>query len=329
MNIDTTASFMEGLDPFSSTTDYLDLDSCFDMQHDILMNYAMPTDESGHHIRPMQPTPPSSIDDEMSFFGETIAKSPTQISADPHPNRSLHQHGPTKARSSSSNSAIKVETACADFANPYVSQSNGSHSFPSKTINPVSQRAKEELSDIPMFRLNPELSPPLSANGPNSKPCNKRCSTTLIQQLASLSKTLSDNAHPSLDVILQVERDTSTFCRRILTCATCMDEKSNHLLFSMVVEQITRLFETVSDESISERCSLLVGNFQVDDSSAKAEILKHLLQSRLTKFDGMLKGFSHVIDDDLTDYNTNAAHEMLRDVHQRLDVLRGCIERWD
>jgi len=332
MDMDTSAFFMEGLDPFSSTTDYLDLDSCFDTHHDMLMNYPMPTaDDTTLDIRlSMQPTPPSSLDDEMSVFGEAMTRSPTQTSVDAFSHRSVHQDTTAEAPSSAgSNSALKLETAFANFANPNVINSNKSHFFNSKKTNPVSHRAKEELSDNRIFAPNPELSPPLSSTSPPPSPCNKRCSTSLIQQLASLSKTLSDNTHPSLDVILQIERDTSSFCRRILTCTTCIDNKSNHLLFSMVLEQLTRLFESISNEDTSERCSLQVGTFQVDDSCAKAEILKQLLLSRLTDFADILHQFSQTIDADRTDYNTNAAHEMLSDIHHRLDTLRAIIDHWD
>ncbi len=332
MNMDTSTNFIEGLDPYSSTTDYLDMDSCFDMHHDMLMNYTLPTtDEPKHNIpSSMQPTPPSSIDDEVSVFGETMAMSPTQTSADYHSNPTLRQQCTLEApRTSSGESALNVETPYTALANLNSSQTKIPLTFPSEYINPTSRRAKEELSDDRIFRPNPDFSPPLSAHSSTSNPCNKRCSTSLIQQLTSLSKTLSDSFHPSLDVILQVERDTSCLCRRILACATCINEKSNHLLISMVVEQITRLFETISDERTSERCNLLVGNFQVDDASAKAEILKRLLLSRMSNFGGMLKEFSHLIIEDLTDCNTRAADEMLRDVQQRLDTLRSLIEHWE
>lgn len=97
----------------------------------------------------------------------------------------------------------------------------------------------------------------------------------------------------------------------------------------MVVDQIMRLFETVRDEGASERCSLLVGNFEVDDRSAKTEVLQRLLLSRLTDLGGMLEESSQTIDESSTDSNANAATEMLGSVRQRLDSLRGGIEAWD
>lgn len=330
MNIDTSANFMEGLDPFSSSSDYLDLDSCFDMDHNMLMGYPMHTanDTPMEMKSSMQPTPPSSISDEMSVFGEAMTRSPTRKPVDMISNRSIHQQRNIKKTSSSTHfPALKLET-------PYSANTGlddlQSNSFPSLNSRSVKlPTTRNDLTNNHTFGPTPELSPPLSVKSPPGSPCSNHCSSTLIQQLASLSKHLSDNVRPSLDKILHVERDTSSFCRRILTCKPCIDNKSNLLLFSMVVDQIMRLFETVRDEGASERCSLLVGNFEVDDRSAKTEVLQRLLLSRLTDLGGMLEESSQTIDESSTDSNANAATEMLGSVRQRLDSLRGGIEAWD
>lgn len=322
MNMDVSANFMDGLEPFPNTIDYLDLGSCFDTNHDMLMNYPMPLADDD--IRPsMQPTPPSSIDDEMSVFGEAMTRSPTQNTMDSSPIFNMHQQSPIKA--------LKTEAAHADFADLNSFPSNAAY-VKTQHINPISQRMKEELSNNPHFASTPSLSPSSSiSNSPPSSPCNKRCSTSLMQQLASLSSTVSDTPYPSIDTILSVDRDTSSLLHRLHTCKTCVSNRSNHLLFSMVVEQIIGLFETLPNSyqhTTSSNCSLQVGNFRVDDSSAKAEILKRLLLSRFTNLDTTINEFSQMIDDDGVDYNTKAAREMLGDVHQRLDVLRDAIERW-
>lgn len=322
MNMDMSANFMDGLEPFPNTTDYLDLGSCFDTHHDMLMNYPMPLADDD--IRPsMQPTPPSSIDDDTSVFGEAMTRSPTQNAMDSSPIYNIHQQSLIKE--------IKSEAAHADFADLTPFQNKAAY-VKTEHINPISQRMKEELSNNPHFASTPSLSPSSSIN--NSLPsssCKKRCSTSLMQQLASLSSIVSDTPYPSIDTILSVDRDTSSLLSRLHTCNTCVSNKSNHLLFSMVVEQITRLFETLPNSyqnTNSSSCSLQVGNFRVDDSSAKAEILKRLLLSRFISLNTTINEFSQMIDDDGADYNTKAAREKLGDVHQRLDVLRDAIERW-
>jgi len=331
INLDSSASLIDGTDPFSNTPDYLDLDACFDAHHNMLMDCGMPKGDTPMlDLEPsMQPTPPSSTTAEMMVFGERMPENSDSIGMDTllSQHTQCDQPGLNGSPASASNRnvpGLKIGTTFADYANQNVSGDNGI------AIHPSSHLSTGVRSNGQSFAPSPELTPPLTAQSPPSQnPCNKRCSSSLIQQLASLNQHLSDSSNPPLETVLQVEKDAHSLCRKIISCNPCIGNRSSYLLFSMVVEQVMRLLETIPDEGASESCSLLIGKFEIDHDT-KASFLKRYLLTRLSKFALMLKEFAQIVDDDDSeDYNSNAAKKMVRDVYQRLDLLRGIVDMWE
>ena len=326
MDLDNPVSVMDGTDPYLTTAEYLDLDAYFDSHHNVLMDCTMSKGEAPMLDlgQSMQPTPPSSTIAEMTTFGETSPKSSDTYGM----NTLLSQHtapdqpgtnGSPAFTSTSNIPGLKLETSSYDDLGAFRSHALGIQQ------SPTSVRQSSQI-----FGPSPELTPPPSAQSPRSQsPCNKRCSSSLIQQLASLNQHLSESTHPSVDTVLQVEKDALALCRRIISCNPCIGNRSSYLLFSMVVEQVMRLLETIPDRAPSESCSLLIGTFEIDNDT-KTSFLKRYLLGRLSKFTSMLKEFARTIDEDeAEDYNSNAAKDMLRDVFGRLDLLKGIIEMWD
>ena len=330
MNFDNPGSLIDAIDPFSTTTDYLDLDLYFDNHHKSLMDCTMsegdgPTLGLGSS---MQPTPPSSATAEMMVFGETMLKD-----SDTHGMSTLLSQHPQHDHSSSHSSTgsissggkltrLNLGTISSDCSNSSAFQSND------LTIQPPSQLPNGLRQNSQMFVPTPELTPPPIDQSPQPfSPCNQRCSSSLIQRLATLNQVLSDSKSPPLDLVLQTEKDTYSLCRKIINCNPCMGNRSSFLLFSMVVEQVMRLLETVPDEGASDSCTLSVGSFEIDDDT-KSTFLKRYLLSRLGQVRSMLKEFKQTIDTDADDYNSNVAKDMASDVYSRLDVLKGAIERW-
>ena len=329
LNFENPGSMIDSMDPFSSSTDYLDYDLYFDNHHKSLMDCTI-SEGDGAALglgQSMQPTPPSSTTAEMMVFGETMLKDSdshgmsTLLSQHPqqdHPST----HGSSGSISSSNIAQLNLGTTPPDR--------NHSDAFRNNelTIHPPSQLPSSLRSNGQIFVPTPELTPPPIDQSPQTfSPCTQRCSSSLIQQLATLNQVLSDGKNPSLDLVLRTEKETYSLCRKIINCSPCMGNRSSFLLFSMVVEQVMRLLETIPDEAASNACTVLVGSFEIDDDT-KASFLKRLLLSRLGHFRNMLREFKQTIDTDADDYNSNVAKDMAGDVYNRLDVLKGAIERW-
>lgn len=310
LNIETPVSMIDGTEPFSSTTEYLDMDSFFDnSHHGMLMNGGMSAmDESLDLGRSMQPTPPSSTTDMMDF-GEMLS--------DDHFN---DQHHRTLTNSTNGSSGLGISTYN-DFPNLDASHHSHSHFSSSTALRQPPQLITNMNSTNHVFGPSPELTPPLSTKSPSPEPCTKRCSSSLIQKLASLNEHLSDTKTSTLDVILQVERDTCSFCRKILSCSTCNEDKSSYMLFSMVVEQVMRLLETIPDQNTPKSFTLNFGSFEFDEET-KAAFMKKYLSQRFSNFANMVEDFAQ----SAKGCNSGATRETVRDVFRRLSVLRRNVE---
>ena len=305
---------MDGADPFGNSGDFLDMDPCFETPHNgMAMNGAASGFDQSLDLGPaMQPTPPSSITADTMTFD------------DPFSNDDF-QHHRSMTASSSSTSGIGLGVTYGDFTNLDPSLTTDTHLSSNLDLRQPPPLVTHLTSTNQVFAPSPELTPSMSAQSPSVNPCTKRCSSTLIQSLASLNEHLPDKGKSSLDVILQVERDTCSLCRQILSCKSCSDDKSNYLLFGMVIDQIVRLYEGLPEQCVSRSCRVNVGNFEVDQDTKVTFLRKYFVQ-RIGHFAGILKEFAQGVDETAKDYNSNAAREILRDVYRRLDTLRTTIE---
>ena len=77
----------------------------------------------------------------------------------------------------------------------------------------------------------------------SSPPCISDCYRCLSQQLAGLNNCMNDEVGPSVDTILQLERNMQSLSQRLLHCPTCLDNPSSLLLLSIIVDQVVRLLE--------------------------------------------------------------------------------------
>ena len=319
----------DGMDPFSNTTDYLDLDKYFDNQHKAMMDCAMSEGVGVTlDLHSMQLTPPSSVDTDTMMFGKSMPKTAeffntsTLLSQNAQEDQ-FSTNGSSTSTSPTSTGGIDLGANSTDLVGYNASRFNNLASHPATQI-PTSIHSTNQAFP------SPELTPSFSAeDSPGRTSCSKRCSSSLIQQLASLNQILSEGSNPSLDVVLQVEKDAYSLCRRVISCKPCTNDRSSYLLFSMVTEQVMRLLETIPDEGgSSESCTLLIGKFAIDPDT-KASFLKQYLLSRLSRFASLLSEFARVIDDDDSgEYNSNASKDMVDDVYKRLNLLRGIIEMW-
>ena len=327
-NFETHANMMDEGDPFSNVTDYLDMGTSFDSHHNFLTDYDMSNrDETTLDLgQAMQPTPPSSTTAEMMTCQDSMPEF-----ADPRGlNILLEQHAQPQSPATSdspsstsprSNSGLNLRSTSSNFADPNAPRSN------SLAFHKYAQTATSMPSKNQKFVPNPELTPPLSADSPAAQnPCRQRCSSHLIQHLAFLENLLE--ARPTLDVILQAEKASTSLCNRVINCTTCTDSKSCFLLFSMVIEHIMRLLETIPSGGTSNSCAMTLGSFEVDKDT-KTAFLKRYLFSRLGSFADVLREFGRLTDEDGEDeYNTGIMRDKVRDVHQRLESLRGNVELW-
>ena len=325
-SLENPVNVLDGIDSYPSTTDCLDMGAYFDASHNLIMDSSTRPGTSSSVLdmgQPMQqPTPPSTSNLDTTTFGEAFPHNPNNSGFGPMLSQtSQHQRNASVTSTlNNSVSGLALGSAYPDLAAMNTAQNTGICGRPPLQLS---------TANNPTCGPSPELTPPLSAQSPLSQgPCSNRCSSSLIRQLAVLNQHLSENSNPSLDTVLQTEKDAYALCKTVLGCSACIENKSSYLLFSMVVEQIMRLLETIPDEGASETCALLVGNFEVDRDT-KATFVKRYLLLRLHKFANMLKEFAGTIDQDANDYNSNAAKEMVSDVYQRLDLLRRVIGLWE
>ena len=313
MTLDTPISMMDSADPFGGNGDFLDMDPCFDSNHNgMMMHTGLSGLDQNMDLGPaMQPTPPSSISNETMTLDDVLS-----------PNRFHHDR--TMTGSSSSTSGIGLGVTYGDF-NIDPPQSSDIHLSSDMDLRQPPPLVTNLSSTSQVFAPSPELTPSQPAQNPTIRRCTNRCSSTLIQKLACLNEHLSDKSNSSLDTILQVERDTCSLCRRILSCHPCSDDKSNYLLFGMVIDQVVKMLETIPEQTNHKSFTVNVGNFEVDQDT-KVNFLKKYLVQRIGELASILKDWAQTVDENAKDYNSNAAREMLRDVYRRLDVLRKSAE---
>lgn len=330
MNLDNHTRVIDSGDPLSDLTDYLDMGASFESHHNMLMDCTMSSkDESMLDFgQSMQPTPPSSTTAETVAFGDSMPEVSDvkgfDILLDPE-----KQHEPPPQ----SYSPISTSTRNTPKVSPGTTGSSigDLNAWPSHLphFHNLSQLATSMPLNSQALGPNPELTPPLSTDTPTAQNrCNRRCSSLLIQQLAVLEDLLG-HRNPSLDISLQVEKDALSLCERIMNCNSCTSNKSCSLLFSIVIEHVMRLLETIPRQETADSCTLSIGKFEVDIDT-KATFVKSLLHSRLNSFANVLRNFANTVNDgDGDEYNISTTKEKIRDVYQRLESLKIRIELWE
>lgn len=199
--------------------------------------------------------------------------------------------------------------------------------------------------------------------------CGAECYAALLQQLLYLHKCLPETARPSIDIILQAERDMRAHHARIFACRTCAANRSSLLLLVTVAERIVQMLDLIferrsllDNESSAARGAAARGGgggsayglaglaspggekhrtagyscplpMQVGgvkvDRENKDPFLKQLLQLRLTRLAAVLRELQQASAARPSDCMYFASELFLGESLQRLEYLRGQIQIWE
>ena len=339
-------SALEDLDPCLSGQDFADPEPPFGDRHGLQMTTLFPQVDSTM-LDPQQLVHPLSTSSNMAGFfssgkemdrplGQAYPEE-SESGAAPMMFQSRNSYGPGCA-------STPGLTSGTSLTGPMCFPPNSGHGW-------SSGRGEDTSRHIQNIQTTASASNPFSLHSPrpsstSSLPdcCRTNCYPSLSQQLSYLNEQLSESCKPGLDVILQVERDTRSLREKILGCKACFHNRSIFLLLTMVLEQVMRLLETITlDESdpfsadhmsngasppSMSQCVLVVGDYQTDDET-RASFVKRHLQFRLNRFARVVVDLGKVMNEDLKDINLKAARDMLEDVFQRMELLRGVVELWE
>ncbi|KAF4289359.1 hypothetical protein CNMCM8686_002659 [Aspergillus fumigatus] len=209
--------------------------------------------------------------------------------------------------------------------------------------------------------------PPLSVDASNTSSengdCGAKCYTALLQQLLFLRQSLPESSRPSIDVILEVESHERRLLDRVLSCATCLSNRSSVLLMSVITERVIQmldwiieektLLDTESARSIRRTASswtqtsqlppagnrtdgrpyvclvpLHVGSTELDEDT-KQYFLKQLILMRMKKLAAKVQDVRRTTSTRRGDCIYRAAELVLAESLQRLDYLRGQVQMWE
>jgi hypothetical protein len=187
--------------------------------------------------------------------------------------------------------------------------------------------------------------------------CKQRCYACLTQQLMYLNERVPETYHPSIDLILAVEKETRSIKDKVFGCTACLSNRSTLLILCVILERVLDMIEKMSRSlhtpgkgrrargathvdgswkrfqfnanvtcpALRTDCVLVIGNFEVEEE-CKAPFIKVLLQRRLGRFGSMLRDLEQAMEARLKDCNYRAAEGIVNDVYRRLESLRGMIE---
>ncbi|KAF4248807.1 hypothetical protein CNMCM8980_004927 [Aspergillus fumigatiaffinis] len=193
--------------------------------------------------------------------------------------------------------------------------------------------------------------------------CGAKCYATLLQQLLFLRQSLPETTHPSIDMILQVERQVRSLLDRVLGCRLCLSNRSSVLLMSVITERVIQMLDWIIEEKTlldteSARSSrrtysswarasrlpptgtragdrthvcripLVVGNTELDEDT-KQYFLKQLILMRMKKLAIKVQDVRRTINTRPGDCIYRAAELVLAESLQRLDYLRGQVQLWE
>lgn len=78
-----------------------------------------------------------------------------------------------------------------------------------------------------------------------------------MRQLKYLNDCLPETAQPSIDDILQVERNARCNRNQVLACRSCTGNRSSLLLLSIVAERIIKMLEVIFERKAIGRLRVL------------------------------------------------------------------------
>ena len=355
-HFDTNPNILDELDPFLNGQEFEDLEPSFSDQHGVQMTGLLSKADNAvlDLQQSIQSHPDSSnmasifrLEDAMTrSLNETFPAEQESTS-----NQILHQERNTDVSGAASTPGLTSGTSYTDRMDFDMGPGDGWSFVGEEVEYPLAPSHQKSARANNITCAN--NSGPSSAVSAQSS-CSTNCYPSLIQQLAYMNEQFSEGFEPSLDVILQVERDTRSLRRKILECKARSHNRSLFLLLAVVIEQVMRLLETIAHEEANTssredtgsvgrtrydrgsgappsyvlHCTLLVGEFEVDDETKASFVKRHLL-FRLHRFANMLTDLGELINTDLRDTNLKAAVDMLRDVFQRIELLRGVVELWE
>ncbi|KAH1323413.1 hypothetical protein KXV58_000760 [Aspergillus fumigatus] len=209
----------------------------------------------------------------------------------------------------------------------------------------------------------PLLSVDASNTSSENGDCGAKCYTALLQQLLFLRQSLPESSRPSIDVILEVESHERRLLDRVLSCATCLSNRSSVLLMSVITERVIQmldwiieektLLDTESARSIRRTASswtqtsqlppagnrtdgrpyvclvpLHVGSTELDEDT-KQYFLKQLILMRMKKLAAKVQDVRRTTSTRRGDCIYRAAELVLAESLQRLDYLRGQVQMWE
>lgn len=78
--------------------------------------------------------------------------------------------------------------------------------------------------------------------------CGAKCYMMLLRRLFFLRQSLPETARPSIDVILQSEREVRDLLDRVLGCTGCASNRSTVLLLAAIAERVVQMLHWIIEE---------------------------------------------------------------------------------
>ncbi|KAL2010515.1 hypothetical protein VTN00DRAFT_6322 [Thermoascus crustaceus] len=214
--------------------------------------------------------------------------------------------------------------------------------------------------------LDTDRPPLLGVDGLNGSSdggdCGAKCYMMLLRPLLFLRQSLPERARPSIDVILQSEREVRDLLDRVLGCSGCASNPSTVLLLAAVAERIVQMLDWIIEEKAimdtenarssrralgfwarkpsflpnrgtgrrrnACRIPLRIGQTNLDEDT-KQFFLKQLLLMRLKKLTIKLQDLRRPTMIRPGDCIYRAAELVLAGSLQRLEYLRGQVRLWE
>ena len=345
-HFDSSSSALDGLDSFLSGQDFTDAEPHFGDEHNLQMTALLSNADS------------AVLDPQQLMNSLSAPSSSTNILSSGKANNSFSEHAfPSNPQLASARISHQPQGWDEPGAPPTPGMTSGtSHPDPmdfeidsdhawSFGCAETRPNAHSEQTGATAIDASSASTPRPMQTSSTQGSCRTNCYPSLVHQLSLLNSQISEGFKPGLDVILQVERDTRSLRDKILGCKTCFHNRSIFLLISMVIEQVMRLLETIapdenelsSPQSLNNgvssspsvyQCDLIVGEYRVHDYTRASFVKRHLL-FRFGRFSKGLMDLGGIMSEDRKDVNLKAAKDVLRDVFQRMEILRGVVELWE
>ncbi|KAA8651077.1 hypothetical protein EYZ11_010182 [Aspergillus tanneri] len=224
------------------------------------------------------------------------------------------------------------------------------HDFDLPVVMPSSSQVLD-LDQIPALDMG------TSSSSSECGDCGARCYTILLRQLLFLRQSIPESNRPSIDVILQVERQVRTLLDRIVGCVSCLSNRSSVLLLSVITERVVQMLDWIIEEKTlldTEnarstrralgthalaagsgverkhvcRIPLRVGELLMDEDS-KQYFLKHLILMRMKDLAAKMQDTRRTTATRPNDCIYRSADLVMVESLNRLDYLRGQVRLWE